>query len=479
MPVDPAQAAPRLSGRRRGRPPLAACGQPGLGDPRDHGRALPRLDAASSSSSPACARAAPGHVAPAPLLAPVPDLCGLPRRRRRWRSSCSCPGGRRRSGRSPTPRRSSASTTGSSRSTSWPAARSSCSAACTWSSKNLPWAAEWLASAGYAGHLVRDLSNTHLMIVGGGTLIATGLCWYVLPRIVGRPLASEGLAQGAFWFTAGGLHGLLRRFVANGIAIGLRVRDGWEYQAAKASMGDWYRAPVGMGAGVMGIGYWCFAATVFLTVFQGRLVRVPKPNGHLWKFLATGAAGADRRHRAGRDPGPAGERGLAVPRRPRGRVDRPDRARAHQPRDRADDARRGRALLLRSAARRESAVAARGQRLLLRSSSRARSPSTASAMYLGFHEGSLVVGRGLSPEQAEEATAIHPFLLMGAGIAMLAASGCCSGSSRARFVDARERRRGASCSRAARRSPSGRSRGRSRRSRPCTTCSTAAAMPAR
>src|SRR4029450_3223327 len=31
-----------------------------------------------------------------------------------------------------------------------------------------------------------------------------------------------------------------------------------------------------------------------------------------------------------------------------------------------------------------------------------------------------VVDRGLSPEQAEEATAIHPFLLMGAGIGMLA-----------------------------------------------------------
>ena len=41
-------------------------------------------------------------------------------------------------------------------------------------------------------------------------------------------------------------------------------------------------------------------------------------------------------------------------------------------------------------------------------------------MYLGFHEGALVVHRGLTPEQAEEATAIHPFLLMGAGIAMLA-----------------------------------------------------------
>ena len=71
--------------------------------------------------------------------------------------------------------------------------------------KNLPWTADWLARAGYAGHLVRDLSNTHVMIVGGGTLISTGLCWYVLPRIVARPLSSPGLAQGAFWFTAVGL----------------------------------------------------------------------------------------------------------------------------------------------------------------------------------------------------------------------------------------------------------------------------------
>src|SRR6266487_5396731 len=101
--------------------------------------------------------------------------------------------------------------------------------------KNLPWTAEWLARAGYAGHLVRDLSNTHLMIVGGGTLIATGLCWYVLPRIVGRPLASEGLAQGAFWFTAGGLLVFYVALVANGIAIGLIDTDGWENQAAKAS----------------------------------------------------------------------------------------------------------------------------------------------------------------------------------------------------------------------------------------------------
>jgi hypothetical protein len=285
--------------------------------------------------------------------------------------------------------------------------------------KNLPWAAEWLAGAGYAGHLVRDLSNTHLMIVGGGTLIATGLCWYVLPRIVGRPLASEGLAQGAFWFTAGGLTVFYVAFVANGIAIGLRVKDGWDYEAAKASMGDWYRAPVGMGAGVMGIGYWCFAATVLLTIFQGRLVHVPKPSGHLWKFFATGAAGltvgtvqgviqvqpsnADWLYRAGH----AGEWIDPI-------------AHAHV------NLVTGLTMLVAGAlfyfapllgGRAPSRRAADACFYALLAGSLA---FYGSAMYLGFHEGALVVHRGLSPEQAEEATAIHPFLLMGAGTAMLA-----------------------------------------------------------
>ena len=70
--------------------------------------------------------------------------------------------------------------------------------------KNLPWPRS-TSRARLRGHLVRDLSNTHVMIVGGGTLLATGLCWLVLPRIVGRPLASDGLAQCAFWFTVVGL----------------------------------------------------------------------------------------------------------------------------------------------------------------------------------------------------------------------------------------------------------------------------------
>ena len=104
--------------------------------------------------------------------------------------------------------------------------------------KNLPWAAEYLARTGYAGHLVRDLSDTHVMIVGGGTLLSTGLCWLVLPRIVGRPLSSEGLAQCAFWFTVAGLFIFYVSLIGNGIAIGRLVEHGWDYQLAKRPHGQ-------------------------------------------------------------------------------------------------------------------------------------------------------------------------------------------------------------------------------------------------
>jgi len=286
--------------------------------------------------------------------------------------------------------------------------------------KNLPWTAEWLARAGYAGHLVRDLANTHVMIVGGGTLLATGLCWYVLPRIVGRPLASEALAQCAFWFTALGLLVFYVAFVGNGIAIGRLVAHGSDYEAAKASMGKWYKVPVGIGAGVMGLGYWCFAANVFLTVFHARLVRVPKPSGHLWKFLATGAAGltvgtvqgviqvqpaqADWLYRAGH----AGEW-----------IDPISHAHINLV--------TGLTMLVAGAVfylvpllggTAPSRRAANACFYLLLGGSLA---FYAAALYLGFHEGRLVVRRGLTPEQAEEATSLHPYLIMAGGVAMFAA----------------------------------------------------------
>src|SRR5437870_3825239 len=286
--------------------------------------------------------------------------------------------------------------------------------------KNLPWAAGYLARTGYAGHLVRDLSNTHVMIVGGGTLLATGLCWLVLPRIVGRPLSSEGLAQCAFWFTVVGLFVFYVSLIGNGIAIGRLVEHGWDYQLAKNHMGKWYKVPTGIGAGVMGLGYWCFATNVVLTIFHSRLVRVPKPQWHLWKFFATGAAAltvgtvqgviqvqpanADWLYKAGH----AGEW-----------IDPISHAHINLV--------TGLTMLV--AGSLFALVGSAGgvepsRRLVNRCFFALLGGSLAFyavTLYLGLHEGRLVVHRGLTPEQAEQATPLHPFLIMGAGIAMFAA----------------------------------------------------------
>ncbi len=74
----------------------------------------------------------------------------------------------------------------------------------------------------------------------------------------------------------------------------------------------------------------------------------------------------DRRNGAGRDPGAARERGLALQGRQRGRLDRPDQPRSHQPRHGVDDARGGRLLRARALGRRSRAVASPRRHLLLR-----------------------------------------------------------------------------------------------------------------
>jgi hypothetical protein len=185
-------------------------------------------------------------------------------------------------------------------------------------------------------------------------------------------------------------------------------------------MGKWYKVPTGIGAGVMGLGYWCFATNVALTIFQSRLIKVPKPQWHLWKFFATGAAAltvgtvqgviqvqpanADWLYKAGHvgewiDPISHAHINLVT----------------------------GLTMLVAGslfALVRVAGGAEPSRRVVNRCFFALLSASLvfyAVTLYLGLHEGRLVVNRGLTPEQAEEATALHPFLIMGAGIAMFAA----------------------------------------------------------
>lgn len=157
--------------------------------------------------------------------------------------------------------------------------------------KSLPPVFAWLSEAGYAGHIVRDLANSHLVIVIGGTIAASALAWYVLPRILRRPLYSTTLANWSFWCTLLGAGGFYLTLTVTGIVMGGMVRSGMPYDEAKASLGAARAMPIALTATVMGIGYWTFVANVLLTVRGARDVAVPGPQRHLAKFFAIGAIG--------------------------------------------------------------------------------------------------------------------------------------------------------------------------------------------
>ncbi|HZD78862.1 MAG TPA: cbb3-type cytochrome c oxidase subunit I [Actinomycetota bacterium] len=157
--------------------------------------------------------------------------------------------------------------------------------------KDIPPLYEWLALAGHGGHLIRDIANTHLVIVLGGTVAATGLTWYVLPRMTGRPLYSERLASLSFWCTLIGAGGFYLANVALGIVLGRMARQGIPYDVAKSQLGVWRAVPIGVSASVMGIGYWTFVADVVITAWVSRRVETPRPHAHLIKYFVIGALG--------------------------------------------------------------------------------------------------------------------------------------------------------------------------------------------
>ena len=156
--------------------------------------------------------------------------------------------------------------------------------------KNIPGFWQWLWLAGYGGHLFRDLSNSHIVIVGGGTIMLTAMTWYILPRVSGRPLYSRILAGASFWLTLLGLIGFYVAWLVLGLVEGQMVAHGWEYLAAKDYLGNWHKLPTAISASIMGMGYWTYVLNAFLTAFAARHVQ-NKPSGNLTRFLLVAAGG--------------------------------------------------------------------------------------------------------------------------------------------------------------------------------------------
>lgn len=154
--------------------------------------------------------------------------------------------------------------------------------------KNLPGFWEWLWRAGYGGHLFRDLSNSHIVIVGGGTVMLTALTWYVLPRFTRRPLYSELLASASFWLTIVGVFSFYITWMVLGLIEGRMVTLGLDYESAKAVLGNWHRIPTAVTSSIMGFGYWSYVLNAFLTAFTAPR-KSGKPFGYLTKFSLVSA----------------------------------------------------------------------------------------------------------------------------------------------------------------------------------------------
>jgi heme/copper-type cytochrome/quinol oxidase subunit 1 len=147
--------------------------------------------------------------------------------------------------------------------------------------QRLPGISDWLYAAGYGGHMITDLAQTHIIIVGAGTITLTALIYYVLPRILGRPIYSPALTIISFWFTVIGVYAFYFVLLTLGIIEGGMVRAGMDYYQARALLGPWHMAPEGIAASIMGIGYWTFIINVYLTIrtpksWQGREAWIAK-----------------------------------------------------------------------------------------------------------------------------------------------------------------------------------------------------------
>jgi cytochrome c oxidase cbb3-type subunit 1 len=136
--------------------------------------------------------------------------------------------------------------------------------------QRLPFMADWLRGSDYGGHLFTNLGLTHINVVLGGTVSIAGITYYILPRVLERPLYSKTLCNVGFWFTVCGVFGFYCALLPIGLAEGQLVHDGYTYQQAKDIVGFWHKFPEAVTASCMGIGYWVYVTNVVMTIWQSR-----------------------------------------------------------------------------------------------------------------------------------------------------------------------------------------------------------------
>jgi cytochrome c oxidase cbb3-type subunit 1 len=136
--------------------------------------------------------------------------------------------------------------------------------------QTFPSVAEWIRESGPAGHLIDPLAHAHINLVGGVTIAIMGLFYYVLPRLLGRPIYSSVLATMSFWFSLIGVSVFFVSLVVLGIIEGNMIHNGMTYGQALEAVGPIHHIMIITGAILMGFGYWTYITNILLTIFKKR-----------------------------------------------------------------------------------------------------------------------------------------------------------------------------------------------------------------
>lgn len=134
--------------------------------------------------------------------------------------------------------------------------------------QTFPGIAQWIRESGPAGHLIDPLAHAHINLVGGVTVGMMGLFYYVLPKLIERPIYSTTLATMSFWFSMLGVFVFFTSLVILGIIEGNMIHSGMTYGQALEAVGPIHHIMIISGAMLMGFGYWTYITNILLTVFK-------------------------------------------------------------------------------------------------------------------------------------------------------------------------------------------------------------------
>ena len=122
--------------------------------------------------------------------------------------------------------------------------------------------------------MIDPLAHAHINLVGGVTMGMMGLFYYVMPRLLSRPIYSATLSEVSFWLSTIGVGIFFSSLVILGVIEGNMIHAGMTYSQALEAVGPIHHILIITGGMLMGFGYWTFIVNVYLTVFKKQ-----KPGG--------------------------------------------------------------------------------------------------------------------------------------------------------------------------------------------------------